>query len=184
MIGTCGIDMSAAKFIRGANVTPISTPPGPQPSEIAFRTILAKRAARIDELEIENAGLQARLEDALSRVEPENGDQLQPDLIVATETRTEDDYAILKRQYQNLEARHQKLKAEYDEREDYVKAATKKYRKAKESAMQWQAYISKHLNNQVGEHAHQTPRGTSTILPVPPPPIPCLLYTSPSPRDS
>lgn len=156
--------MSAAKFIRGSNVTPVSTPPGPQPSDNAFRTILAKRAARIDELEIENAELQTRLEDALSRVDP--------DTTVATETKAEDDYAILKRQYQILEARHKKLQAEYDEREEYVKVATKKYRKAKESAMQWQAYISKHLNNQVGEHAHQTPRGANTILPVPPPPIP------------
>ena len=172
MIDTCAIDMSAAKFIRGANVTPVSTPPGPQPSDNAFRSILAKRAARIDELEIENAELQTRLEDALSRVDLDIGDQPHPDTTVATETKAEDDYATLKRQYQILEARHKKLQAEYDEREEYVKAATKKYRKAKESAMQWQAYISKHLNNQVGEHAHQTPRGANTILPVPPPPIP------------
>ncbi|GAB7327180.1 hypothetical protein MBLNU13_g11088t1 [Cladosporium sp. NU13] len=164
--------MSAAKFIRGSNVTPVSTPPGPQPSDNAFRTILAKRAARIDELEIENAELQTRLEDALSRVEADIGDQPHPDTTVATKTKAEDDYAILKRQYQNLEARHKKLQAEYDKREEYVNAATKKYRKAKESAMQWQAYISKHLNNQAGEHAHQTPRGANTFLPVPPPPIP------------
>ena len=164
--------MSASKFIRGPNVTPVSTPPGPQPSDNAFRAILAKRAARIDELEIENAELQTRLEAALSRVDPDIDDRPHPDTTVATETKAEDDYAILKRQYQNLEARHKKLQAEYDEREEYVKAATKKYRKAKESAMQWQAYISKHLHNQAGEHAHQTPRGAKTLLPVPTPPIP------------
>lgn len=154
--------MSAAKFIRGANVTPVSTPPGPQPSDNAFRTILAKRAARIDELEIENAELQAQLEDALSRIEPNAGNQTHLDTTVATEDNTEDDYAILKQQYQNLEARHRKLQADYDAREKYVEAATKKYRKAKDSAMQWQAYISKHLSNQVGEHAHQTPHGANT----------------------
>ena len=128
--------MSAAKFIRGANVTPVSTPPGPQPSDNAFRTILAKRAARIDELEIENADLQAQLEDTLSRVQPDIGDETHPDTTVATEDVAEDDYAILKRQYQNLEARHKKLQADYDAREKYVEVATKKYRKAKESAMQ------------------------------------------------
>jgi hypothetical protein len=164
--------MSAAKFIRGANVTPVSTPPGPQPSDNAFRTILAKRAARIDELEIENAELQAQLEDALSRVQQDNGDEPHEDTTVATEDNTEDDYAILKQKYQNLEARHKKLQDDYVAREKYVEAATKKYRKAKDSAMQWQAYISKHLTNQVGEHAHQTPRGTNALLPVPPPPMP------------
>ena len=172
MTDTCGINMSAAKFTRGLNVTPVSTPPGPQPSDNAFRTILAKRAARIDELEIENAELQAQLEDALSRVEPHTSDQTYPNTTVATESKADDEYAILQRQYQNLEARHKKLQADYDAREKYVDAATKRYRKAKESAMQWQAYISKHLHNQAGEHVHQTSRGANKILPVPPPPIP------------
>jgi hypothetical protein len=164
--------MSAAKFIRGANVTPVSTPPGPQPSDTAFRTILAKRAARIDELEIENAELQAQLEDVLSRVQPDNGDEPHGVTTVATETHTEDDYAILKQKYKDLEARHKKLQADYDAREKYVEAATKKYRRAKDSAMQWQAYISKHLNNQVDEHVHETPCGANTLLPGPPPPMP------------
>jgi hypothetical protein len=164
--------MSTAKFIRGANVTPISTPPGPQPSDNAFRTILAKRAARIDELEIENADLQARLEDALSRDELDSGEQTHEDTAVATETEAEDDFAILKREYQDLEARHKKLQADFDAREKYVESANKKYLKARESARQWSTYVKKQLKTHSSDHAQQTPRGPDTLLPVPPPPMP------------
>lgn len=162
--------MSAARSIRGANVTPVSTPPGPQPSDNAIRTILAKRAARIDALELENEDLQNQLEKALSRDEHNPGVQIQPNTTVATGTETEDDFATLKRQYQDLQARHNKLQAEYDAREKYVAAATKKYNMAKESAKQWQTYVARQLNTHTRERAHQTPRGTNAVLPPPPPP--------------
>ena len=168
----CDINMSAAKVRRDANITPVSTPPGPQPSDNAFRTILAKRAARIDELEIENADLQARLEDALSRDEPNLGEQTHPDVTVATATTAEDDFTVLKRQYEDLEARYEKLQAEFDAREKYVQSATRKYRMARDSAKAWSTYVAKQLNAHSSEHAHQTPRGPDTLLPVPPPPMP------------
>jgi len=170
--GVYDINMSTAKFIRGANVTPISTPPGPQPSDNAFRTLLARRAARIDLLEIENAELQARLEDALSRDEPDIGEPTDPGTTVATEAEAEDNYAILKRQYQDLEARHQKLQADFDAREKYVASATKKYLKARESARQWSTYVAKQLNTHSSDHAQQTPHGPNKLLPIPPPPMP------------
>jgi hypothetical protein len=165
-------EMSAAKFIRGANVTPVSTPPGPQSSESAWRAILAKRATRIDDLEIENATLQAQLDDALSRNQHDEGVQMQSKTTVATGTETPDDYALLKQQYQELEARHQKLQADYDAGQRYVEAATKKYEAAKLNAMQWKSYITKRLDASKGDQTHEAPRGADAPLPQPPPPVP------------
>jgi hypothetical protein len=166
------LDMSAAKFKRGTNVTPVSTPPGPQSSESAWRAILAKRATRIDDLEIENATLQAQLADALSRNQHDGAAQTQSKSTVATGNETPDDYALLKQQYQDLEARHQKLQANYDAGQRYVEAATKKYEAAKLNAMQWKSYITKRLDASKGDHTHEAPRGADTPLPQPPPPVP------------
>jgi hypothetical protein len=161
---THDIDMSAAKLMSSANVTPVSTPPGPQPSDGRVRTLLAKRAARIDELELENADLQDRLDEALSRIEHNHGVKTRPETIVATENETADALALLQRQYQDLEARHKKLQADYAWREKYMGAAKRKYEAAKLNAQQWQAYLNK--------HSEKREVGSDPLLPHPPPPVP------------
>lgn len=163
------IKMSAAKAIRDANVTPVSTPPGAQPSDAAIRSILAKRAARIDELEIENATLQAQLQQALLRAE-NNVPVLEPPQNTAA-TRTKDDYEILRQRYEYLDLRYQKLQDDYKKREKYVETATKKYNAAKTSAKQWQAYVKKQLYTHGKEDARNALDQSNELLP-PPPPIP------------
>jgi hypothetical protein len=158
--------------MRGANVTPVSTPPGPQSSESAWRAILAKRATRIDDLEIENATLQARLDEALSRHQHDEGVQIQSKATVATGTETPYDYALLKQQYQDLEARHEKLKADYDACREYISAAEKKYRAAKQSAKEWKAYLSQRLDAPRVDQTHEVPRGLDAPQPHLPPPVP------------
>lgn len=163
--------MSAAKAIRDANVTPVSTPPGAQPSDAAIRSILAKRAARIDELEIENATLQTQLEQALLRAEKNVPDAEQLQDTVATRAGLAGDYEILRQQYEYLDLRYKKLQDDYKKREKYVETATKKYNAAKTSAKQWQAYVAKQLNTHGKEHSRNALDHPNELLPPPPPVI-------------
>lgn len=140
--------MSTANIKSGANVTPVSTPPpaGAQPPEHALRSVIAKRGTRIEELEIENATLQAQLEDALSS--REHGEQFQAEhnSPVATHSEPDAGLAALKLQYQHLEARHAKLQEEFEKGKRVVDQAMKKYEAARESSRQWKAYVTMKLS--------------------------------------
>ncbi|KAM0714036.1 hypothetical protein Q7P37_011000 [Cladosporium fusiforme] len=155
--------MPAANNRRTAHLTPVSTPP--QPSDDALRRVMERRgAARIEELETENATLQAQLEEALARP-----------AIVHDETRstgdskarTDADYAALQGQHEDLKARYAELEARLEQHRAYVNKATRKYEAARDSVKKWKEYVDKHAAG--GNRSRGNPNGPNTpALPVPP----------------
>lgn len=158
--------MSASKLRNGANVTPASTPPVQLSDDVlALRNVIAKRSARIDELEIENATLQAQLDNVSSSREHDG--QVQDTSNNATESHAE--LAALKQQYQDLETRYAKLQEDFDKHKKYVDQATKKYQAARDNAKLWQAYVKKHDVSRGSEAQVVTPQNGSTPMLRPPP---------------
>lgn len=155
--------MSATSNRASSHVTPVCTPP--QPSDDTMRRVMERRgAARIGELEKENATLQAQLEEALARPAILTD---QEQTVVATNSRTGSEYRALEQKYEDLKTRHAELEAKLEQHRAYVHKATRKYEAARESAKQWKEYVDKHLGAGTRSRvSDKSPNAPS--LPVPP----------------
>lgn len=155
--------MSATNNKASSHVTPVSTPP--QPSDDTVRRVMERRgAARIGELEKENATLQAQLEEALARPAIFNDQEEQT--AVATNVRTDSDYRALEEKYEDLKARHAELEAKLEQHRAYVHKATRKYEAARESAKQWKEYVDKHLSAGTRSRvSDKSPNAASLLVP-------------------
>lgn len=153
--------MSAAKSRNNARASPASTPS--RPSDDALRRVIERRgAARIEELEQENATLQAQLEEALALRDDDDGVHVTSTAGATDET----DLATLQKKYYELEERYAELEAKHGRQQVYVERATQKYDAAKISAMQWKAYVDKHIASR--KSPNLAPNAAITPAPAPP----------------
>lgn len=155
--------MSAARDRRSAHNTPATTPTPARPSDDAVRRVIERRnAARIEELETENATLQAQLEEALTNCQQHDEQQ-------AKIEESEAQLAAMKQKYERLERSHEELVAKLIRHDTYVQKANQKYKAAKENAIKWKEYADKHLG--VQRNTSKKPQGLNTSrLPADPSP--------------